>query len=160
MSFTPEEQAALEQAAAMPDEPHIPQCPFCGQKSDESQMLLFEPCDFGDSYYVKCDSCGACGPVGAPDEEYDTYDSGACDRAHKSAKESAACLWGEIGLVKGCLYAERDALRVRLEEAEAERDVLVGYLHANYVPHKGYTKDFWRTWAAQEAQKRGDATNV
>jgi hypothetical protein len=105
-------------------------------------MLLFEPCDFGDSYYIQCDSCGACGPVGSPDFEYDAYDHDACDRAHESAKESAASLWGEIGLIKSCLYAERDALRAKLGayhelvealewemEARDSRivDIIVGY---------------------------------
>ena len=43
-----------------------------------------------------------------------------------------------------------------VRQAERERDALVNYLHANYVPHEGYTKDFWLAWARQEASRQKD----
>lgn len=70
-------------------------CPFCGMKYNEKAvMLVLEPCDT-DGYFVQCLDCGACGPVGYP-EEYDHYDSDAVQRAEEEAKAKALDLWANI----------------------------------------------------------------
>ena len=70
-------------------------CPFCGMKYNEKAvMLVLEPCDT-DGYFVQCLDCGACGPVGYP-EEYDHYDSDAVQKAEEEAKDKALDLWENI----------------------------------------------------------------
>ena len=70
-------------------------CPFCGMKYNEKAvMLVLEPCDT-DGYFVQCLDCGACGPVGYP-EEYDHYDSDAVEKAEEEAKAKALDLWANI----------------------------------------------------------------
>ncbi len=70
-------------------------CPFCGMKYNEKAvMLVLEPCDT-DGYFVQCLDCGACGPVGYP-EEYDHYDSDAVQKAEEEAKAKALDLWANI----------------------------------------------------------------
>ena len=44
---------------------------------------------------VPCPDCGACGPVGYP-EEYDHYDSDAVQKAEEEAKAKALDLWANI----------------------------------------------------------------
>ena len=100
----------------------IPPCPFCGES--RQSYLVLEPCAFDDSYYIKCDQCGACGPVGYPDEEYDACDYDACDRACEEAKGKAISLWAEINTEKECLRRELVAMQARAEKAERERDAL------------------------------------
>ena len=70
-------------------------CPFCGMKYNEKAvMLVLEQCDT-DGYFVQCLDCGACGPVGYP-EEYDHYDSAAVQMAEDEAKAKALDLWANI----------------------------------------------------------------
>lgn len=85
---------------------------LCGQEQNERQMLVIEQCDF-DGYYVKCDSCGACGPVGYPGEEYDACDGSACDRANQEAESKAISMWNE-------LWEEPERLRAELTSKDAE----------------------------------------
>ena len=75
--------------------PEVMPCPFCGMKYNEKAvMLVLEPCDT-DGYFVQCLDCGACGPVGYP-EEYDHYDSDAVQKAEEEAKAKALDLWANI----------------------------------------------------------------
>ena len=70
-------------------------CAFCGMKYNEKAvMLVLEQCDT-DGYFVQCLDCGACGPVGYP-EEYDHYDSEAVQKAEEEAKAKALDLWANI----------------------------------------------------------------
>ena len=89
----------LEGCNSVVDEPAMPEvilpCPFCGMKYNEKAvMLVLEPCDT-DGYFVQCLDCGACGPVGYP-EEYDHYDSDAVQKAEEEAKAKALDLWANI----------------------------------------------------------------
>ncbi|MPN63104.1 hypothetical protein SDC9_210858 [bioreactor metagenome] len=62
--------------------------------NEKAVMLVLEPCDT-DGYFVQCLDCGACGPVGYP-EEYDHYDSDAVQKAEEEAKAKALDLWANI----------------------------------------------------------------
>jgi hypothetical protein len=56
MSFTPEEHAALEQAAAMPD--RLKSCPFCGGPAEHTEQN--NPIEYLEPnvwHYIKCSSC-------------------------------------------------------------------------------------------------------
>lgn len=91
-------------------------CPFCGQQQNERQMLVLDPCD-SDGWYVKCDSCGACGPVGYPGDNYVS-----CNIAERSAKEKAISLWAEIGDRENLARADLAACRERNAKLEKVRE--------------------------------------
>lgn len=104
---------------------------LCGQEQSDRQMLVLEQCD-SDGYFIKCDSCGACGPVGYPGDDYDAYNDAACDRAREEAKSKAISMWNE-------LWEGRERLRAELaREKEKSRSCCCIWCGDAIVTYQGF----------------------
>lgn len=97
-------------------------CPWCGQRQSERQMLVLLPCDT-DGYYVMCDSCGACGPVGYPEmaeeKAYDNWNelAGRVDSLRNQLRDAVERANKFSALGASMRDAQKDYFRTRHQEA-------------------------------------------